>query len=221
MVRSAAGVASMSSSPPTVIRIMCVDDHPIFRQGLAAVIANEPSLQLVAEAADGEEAIRRYPVARPDVTLMDLRLPGINGVETIIALRRAHPDARIVVLTTESGDAQIQRALVAGAKGYVLKDMAMSELLRVVQAAHAGRTSIPAPLASHIAEHLGDRALTAREVEVLKLIARGYRNRSVGAALAISEETVKMHVKNAMAKLNANDRTHAVTIAIQRGFITI
>lgn len=211
----------MSSAPPAVIRVMCVDDHPIFRQGLAAVIANEPSLQLVAEAADGEEALRKYPLARPDVTLMDLRLPGLNGVETIIALRRTDPDARIVVLTTESGDAQVQRALVAGAKGYVLKDMAMPELLRVVQAAHAGRTSIPALLASHIAEHLGDRALTAREVEVLKLIARGYRNRSVGQTLAISEETVKMHVKNAMAKLNANDRTHAVTIAIQRGFITI
>jgi DNA-binding NarL/FixJ family response regulator len=152
---------------------------------------------------------------------MDLRLPGMNGVEAIIAICQEFPEARIVALTTERGDAQIQRALAAGAKGYVLKDMPMSDLIEVIGAVHAGKTRIPGLVATQTAEHLGDKALTAREIEVLLLIAEGCRNKAVAAALSISEETVKMHVKNTMAKLNANDRTHAVTIAIQRGFITI
>ncbi len=203
------------------IRVMCVDDHPIFRQGLAAVLANDASLRLVAEADSAELAIARFRDVRPDVTLMDLQLPDMHGIEAIQAIRAFAPDARIVVLTTETGDAVIQRALAAGARGYVLKGMAFAELLRIIHAVHEGKSGIPGLVATHIAEHLGEKALTEREVEVLTLIADGYRNKSVAVALAISEDTVKMHVKNAMSKLKANDRTHAVTIAIQRGFITI
>lgn len=200
---------------------MCVDDHPIFRQGLAAVLGNDATLELVAEAASGQSAIEKFCEFNPDVTLMDLRLPDITGVEAIIAIREIAADARIVVLTTETGDALIQRALVAGARGYVLKGMAFSELLKIIHAVHAGRTGIPGLVATRIAEHLGEKALTSREIEVLTLIAEGYRNKAVAEALSISEETVKMHVKNTLAKLSANDRTHAVTIAIQRGYIAL
>jgi len=200
---------------------MCVDDHPIFRQGLAAVLGNDSTLELVAEAANGQLAIANFREFNPDVTLMDLRLPDMSGIEAIMAIREIAPDARIVVLTTETGDALIQRALAVGARGYVLKGMAFSELQKIIYAVHAGKTGIPGLVATQIAEHLGEKALTTREIEVLTLIAAGYRNRSVAEALSISEETVKMHVKNTMAKLNANDRTHAVTIAIQRGFIVL
>ncbi len=200
---------------------MCVDDHPIFRQGLAAVLGNDPTVELVAEAANGQLAITKFREFSPDVTLMDLRLPDITGVEAIVAIREIAADARIVVLTTETGDALIQRALAAGARGYVLKGMAFSELLKIIHAVHSGKTGIPGLVATQIAEHLGEKALSGREIEVLTLIAEGYRNKAVAQALSISEETVKMHVKNTMAKLSANDRTHAVTIAIQRGFITL
>ncbi len=205
----------------TVIRVMCVDDHPIFREGLSAVLANDAGFELVAEAGSGEEAIEKFREFKPDVTLMDLRLPGISGTEAIAAIRAEFPDARIVVLTTETGDVPMQRTLNAGAKGYVLKGMAMSELLDIVRSVHAGKTRIPERVATHLAEHLTDKNLSARELEVLKLIAGGHRNREIAQKLSISEETVKMHVRNIMVKLNANDRTHAVTIAVRRGFITL
>ena len=203
------------------IRVMCVDDHPIFREGLSAVLANDAGFELVAEAGSGEEAIEKFRECRPDVTLMDLRLPGISGTEAIAAIRAEFPDARIVVLTTETGDVPMQRTLNAGAKGYVLKGMAMSELLDIIRSVHAGKTRIPERVATHLAEHLTDKNLSARELEVLKLIAGGHRNREIAQKLSISEETVKMHVRNIMVKLNANDRTHAVTIAVRRGFITL
>ena len=203
------------------IRVMCVDDHPIFREGLSAVLANDAGFELVAEAGSGEEAIEKFREFKPDVTLMDLRLPGISGTEAITAIRAEFPDARIVVLTTEIGDVPMQRTLNAGAKGYVLKGMAMSELLDIVRSVHAGKTRIPERVATHLAEHLTDKNLSARELEVLKLIAGGHRNREIAQKLYISEETVKMHVRNIMVKLNANDRTHAVTIAVRRGFITL
>lgn len=212
---------SAQTLTPTAIRVMCVDDHPIFREGLSAVLANDAGFELVAEAGSGEEAIEKFREFKPDVTLMDLRLPGISGTEAIAAIRAEFPDARIVVLTTETGDVPMQRTLNAGAKGYVLKGMAMSELLDIVRSVHAGKTRIPERVATHLAEHLTDKNLSARELEVLKLIAGGHRNREIAQKLSISEETVKMHVRNIMVKLNANDRTHAVTIAVRRGFITL
>ncbi|MDB5919950.1 MAG: two component transcriptional regulator, LuxR family [Massilia sp.] len=202
-------------------RLMCVDDHPVVRAGLAAILSNDPAIDLVAEASSGEEAIVEYRKHRPDVTLMDLRMPGMTGVEAIIAIRSHHPDARIVVLTTEAGDVQIRRALAAGARGYVLKGMSMAELRDTIKAVHAGKTRIPGNVAMHIAEHLADKNLSVREIEVVQMIASGRRNKQIAGDLLISEETIKMHVKNIMTKLNANDRTHAVTIAVQRGIIVL
>jgi DNA-binding NarL/FixJ family response regulator len=209
------------ATPIATIRVMCVDDHPVVRQGLAAMLASDPAMELIAEATSGEHAIASYREHRPDVTLMDLRLPGIAGVEAIIAIRSEFPQARIAVLTTEGGDVLVQRALAAGARGYILKGTPMVEVLDAIRAIHAGRMRIPQTLAMQLAEHITHKSLSAREVQVLQLVAGGYRNKSIAAQLDISEETVKMHVKNAMAKLDANDRTHAVTIALQRGILIL
>jgi DNA-binding NarL/FixJ family response regulator len=200
---------------------MCVDDHPIVRQGLSAIIAGDPGIDLVAEAMNGEDSIEAYRRHRPDVTLMDLHLPAMSGVEAIIAIRTDFPDARIAVMTTEAGDVQIQRALAAGARGYLHKGKPMREVLAMIYEVHAGRISIPNSVASQLVEHLGEKQLSARELQVLQLVARGDRNKEIGRKLDISEETAKMHLKNAAAKLNARDRTHAVSIAIRRGIFTL
>jgi len=203
------------------IRVMCVDDHPIVRQGLSAVIASDPGIDLVAEAMNGEDSIEVFRRHRPDVTLMDLHLPAMTGVEAIIAIRTDFPEARIAVMTTESGDVQIQRALAAGARGYLHKGKPMREVLALIHEVHAGRMSIPSSVATQLIEHLGEKQLSGRELQVLRLVASGDRNREIGLKLDITEETVKMHLKNATAKLAARDRTHAVSIAIRRGIFTL
>ena len=211
----------MSVIIPNSIRVMCVDDHPIVRQGLSAVLASDSNVELVAEATSGEDAIQAYRRHRPDVTLMDLHLPGMTGVEAIIAIRREFQSARIAVMTTEVGDVQIQRALAAGARAYMHKGMPMIEVLAIIHDVHAGKIRVPPSVATQLVEHLGEKHLSPRELQVLRLIATGHRNKQIGAQLEISEETVKMHVKNATAKLNAKDRTHAVSIALHRGYFTL
>jgi len=203
------------------IRILSVEDHPVFRTGLNTIIGAEPDMLLVAQAANGVEAIAEFRRHRPDVTLMDLRLPGTNGTDTLIAIRGEFPQARIIMLTTSDGDGDIQRAMRAGASGYILKSMHMDELLGVIRTVHAGRRHISPEVAARLAEHLGDDDLTARELDVLRLIRDGHRNKQIADQLAISENTVNFHIKNLMDKLQANDRTHAVTIALRRGLLQI
>jgi DNA-binding NarL/FixJ family response regulator len=205
----------------TKIRVFSVDDHPLLRAGIAALINSQPDMMLVAHAATGREAVQGYREHRPDVTLMDLRLPDLSGIDAMIAIRSDFPDARVVMLTTFEGDVEIQRALAAGARGYVLKNMPPNELADVVRQVHAGKKRVPHEVAAHLAEHMGEELLTDREKEVLQLVAVGGRNRDVGEKLLISEETVKVHVKHIMDKLGASDRTAAVTIAIRRGIIEL
>jgi DNA-binding NarL/FixJ family response regulator len=203
------------------IRILSVEDHPVFRQGLATVMSTETDMVLVAQAANGVEAIAEFRRLRPDVTLMDLRLPGTNGTDVLIAIRGEFPDARIIMLSSSDSDGEIQRALRSGASGYVLKSMPHDELFAVIRAVHAGKRYVPPAVAAVLAEHLGEEDLTAREVDVLQLIRDGYKNKQIADRLSISENTVNFHIKNIVDKLGANDRTHAVTIAVRRGLLPL
>jgi DNA-binding NarL/FixJ family response regulator len=208
-------------SDPARIRILSVDDHPLMREGIAAMIRSQADMLLVAEAASGGDAIKRFREHQPDVTLMDIRLPDMSGIDATIAIRSELPAARILMLTTFEGDVEIQRALQAGARGYMLKSTPPGELLAGIRDVHAGRKRIPPEVAAQLAEHLGEEALTARELQVLQQIAGGNRNRDIAGRLFITEETVKVHVKHVMEKLGAKDRTEAVAIALRRGIIRL
>jgi DNA-binding NarL/FixJ family response regulator len=207
--------------PPNRIRILSVEDHPVFREGLSTIIASQPDMALVAQASNAAEAMAEFRHHRPDITLMDLRLPGTNGTDALIAIRGEYPQARIIMLTTSDSDGEIQRALRAGAFAYILKSMPKNELLGVIRSVHAGKRHIPPEVAVRLAEHLGDDDLTTREMDVLRLIRDGYRNKHIADELTIAETTVNFHIKNLVDKLGANDRTHAVTIAVRRGLLQI
>ena len=209
------------SPEPKPIRILTVDDHPLLREGVASLVASQSDMKVAGEASDGREAIEEFRKRRPDITLMDLGMPEMNGIDAIIAIRAEFPEARIIVLTTYRGDVQVLRALKAGARGYLLKGLLRKELLETIRAVHAGLKRIPPELAAELADHAADEALSAREIDVLRLIAGGNANKVIAAQLLITEETVKGHVKNILAKLSANDRTHAVTIGLKRGIIEL
>jgi DNA-binding NarL/FixJ family response regulator len=201
--------------------ILVVEDHQVFLEGLRTIIGSQKDMRLVAHAANDKDAIREFRLHRPHVTLMDLGLPGASGIDTMVAIRGEFGDARIIVIATSNGDAEIQRALRAGASAYVLKNTHKEELLGVIRSVHAGNRHVPAEIATRLAEHLGDGTLTPRELDVLKLIREGSKNKEIAAQLNISETTVNFHIKNLVNKLQANDRTHAVTIALRRGMIEI
>ena len=209
----------MNEAP--AIRILTVDDHPLFRSGVAALLASQPDMQLVAEAANGRDAIQQYRTHRPEVTLMDLQMPDLNGLEATIAIRAEFPEARIIVLTTYAGDVQVLRALQAGARAYLLKTAVDMELLATIRCVHAGKKALSAEASSQIAEHATDESLTPAEVEVLRLIAGGNANKQIADRLAVTEDTVKGRVKNILSKLGANDRTHAAIIGLKRGIIAL
>jgi len=212
----------MSLGPkPSPIRLLAVDDHPLLRDGIQALIATQPDMHLAGEAASGMEAIAKFREIQPDVTLMDLQMPDMSGVDAIIAIRSEFPHARILVLTTYGGDALAERALRAGAQAYVLKGLVRKDLLETIRSVHAGSKRIHPDIAAQLANHMGETGLSARELEVLSLVAAGNSNKTIGTRLLITEETAKGHVKKIMAKLGANDRTHAVTLALQRGIISL
>lgn len=209
------------SSDPKLIRILTVDDHALLRKGIAALVNAEPDMKLIGEAANGQEAIEKFRQHRPDVTLMDLQLPDLNGTEVMIRIQSEFPEARVVVLTTYTGDVQVLRALRAGARGYILKGHVHRELLDTIRAVHAGQKRIPPDVAEQLAEHAVDDQLTQREIDVLRLIAAGNSNKLIADQLSIGEATVKSHVTNILSKLGANDRAHAVTIGLKRGIIEL
>jgi DNA-binding NarL/FixJ family response regulator len=201
------------------IRVLTVDDHPLLRSGIAAVLQNAEDIVVVGEATNGQEAVESFRIHQPDVTLMDLQMPVMNGIDAILAIRAEFPAARFAVLTTYDGDVQALRALKAGATGYLLKSMLREELIDTIRAIHAGRRRIPSEIAAGIVDHVADDALTDREIEVLRRVATGTSNKMIASQLALSEATVKCHMKSILSKLGANDRTHAVTIAMKRGFL--
>jgi DNA-binding NarL/FixJ family response regulator len=203
------------------IRVLSVDDHPLLNEGIAAIINNQRDMRLVCQATSGNDAIQQFRKHQPDVTLMDLRLGDMSGIDTIVAIRTEFPEARIIMLTTFEGDVDIQRALEAGARGYLLKNMPPKDLVAAIRQVHAGKKHIPSEVAARLAEHLGEEDLTPREMEVLRQAANGNRNRDIGEKLFISEETVKVHLKHIMDKLGAQDRTQAVAIALRRGIIQL
>jgi len=209
------------SSVPNVIRILTADDHPLLRQGIAALVNGEPDMKLIAEASNGEEAVEEFRLHRPDVTLMDLQMPGLNGIEAIIRIVGEFPSARIIVLTTYKGDAQVTGALRAGARAYLLKENVHLELLEIIRSVHEGRKRIPPEIATELAEHATEDHLSVREIEVLRLIAGGNSNKEIADCLSIVEGTVKSHVTNILSKLSASDRAHAVTIGLKRGIIEL
>ena len=204
-----------------LIRILAVDDHPMLREGIASLVASQSDMELVAEASTGREALKQFRNHRPDLTLMDLQMPDMDGIEAMIAIRDEFPEARIIVLTTYKGDVQVLRALKAGARAYLLKGLLRKELLETIRAVYAGQKRIPPEVAAVLADHAVDEALTAREIDVLRLIAGGNANKLIGDQLSITEETVKGYVKTILSKLGASDRTHAVTVALKRGIIDL
>jgi DNA-binding NarL/FixJ family response regulator len=203
------------------IQVLTVDDHPLLRKGIVGLVNAESDMKVVAEASTGVEATKQFKQHRPDITLMDLQLPDMSGIEAMISIRQEFPEARIIVLTTYAGDAQVVRALKAGARGYLLKAEVNDELLDTIRSVHAGKRWMHPELAAELAEYTGREVLTVREIEVLRLIATGNANKEIGAKLSVSEDTVKRHVTNILGKLDANDRTHAVTIALKRGIIEL
>jgi DNA-binding NarL/FixJ family response regulator len=209
------------TSPPPPIRVLVVDDHPLLREGIAAVLAGQPDMELVGEACDGAEAIDRHAALRPDVTLMDLQMPGTDGIQAIRAIRKAVPDARIAILTTYRGDVRALHAIEAGAQGYLLKSALRKELIEAIRALAAGRRYFPAEIATELANHIGKDVLTPREIQVLQRLAAGLANKQVASELGVSEDTVKGHVSSVMEKLGASNRTHAVALGIERGIIAL
>ena len=211
----------MSNEIKDSIRVLAADDHALLLQGIASLVNDEPDMKLIAQASTGREAMDQYRRHRPDITLMDLQMPDMSGIEATIGIRSEFPNAKIIVLTTYAGDVQVVRALRAGARGYLLKGSVHSDLVETIRAVHAGQKRVPPEVAAELAGHAGEEELTAREIHVLRLIARGNANKEIAAQLSITEETVKSHVARILGKLAANDRTHAVTIGLQRGIIEL